>query len=350
MAVREYLERLIHEKNWGEALRAAEQFAPLQDQPPETMAWIQFALAAGRIYHRQDYVGGLEPAYKAAQRARALNLIPLYGRALADLSLALLHTGQNERVLRCCVEILRHTWEYGADRQWLRAVALHNIAFVQRKRQRFDLALPAFERAARAYAAAGRADRSFVARGFQVVCAVEGQQLGRVPALLKDLWQWIRLHHLGQDAGAWYLYYSALHQLGKGQYGRATDLALKALAHPPPKDDMAFCAHIVLYRCAQHFGEHADALGHALAARMASIESKRLDQQLEAVAAINAVIRSQGPAVVHELDCRYRKIGLDLSQFLSERVLPVRLPLAAGGSGAVGVPLPAGAPPALALS
>lgn len=328
MAVSQYLAELIRDKKWAEALRAGEQLLLRQDNSTEDLAWIHFAISAGRMYERNDYMGGLAPGFLAAQMARKQGLYWLYGRIHLDLSMACLYTRQYDRALANCAEILRFSVYAGEDRYWFEAVAQHNIGFVMWKRRHTDHAVSAYEKAVHLYEASGRPDRSFVAQGQLLMCIAELGSSNHLPALLLRIRRFIRSHRLDPYTKAQYLYYSALYRLSIGHYQRAADLAVKSLQLcqrlQRGRDDLPVLAHMLLFRCAIAFAEHKDALGHALAARMKAIDIGRYDQEFEAIEGMLEVIEAQGSEVVQELDRDYQIIGLDLSRFVSETVLPQR--------------------------
>lgn len=324
MAVSQYLEQLLEEKKWEEALRAALQLLPRQDNTLEDIAWINHAISAGRIYHQKDYLGGSAAATIALRLAEREGLHALRGKVLVDLSMASAYTRQYNNTLRYSQDILQMLDWFGEDRPWFEAVAMHNIGFVRRKQGNFDMAIWAFEKAAQLYQLGQRPDLSLIILGLLLRCYVEAHNLEPVPALLRQVRRLIRKHNFARPYRYHYLYYTALFRFSRQRFDRAADLALKAMPARELWDDIPHQVHMLICQCLVGLGEHKDALGHALAARMAAIETKRFDQEFVAVEAMLEVIETQGIEVVRALDKDYCAIGVDLSHYVSESVLPQR--------------------------
>lgn len=129
---------------------------------------------------------------------------------------------------------------------------------------------------------------------------------------------WVILKNEPQLTAEW-----ASYQIHLGQYyllakrhKRAMVVASRALAAYPDDKLTQYGCHMILYHAYRSMGRFTDALGHAVAARMAATDAKRYDLEFEAAERVVEVLKERGPGVVHELDRQYQDMGIDLGQFI----------------------------------
>lgn len=108
--------------------------------------------------------------------------------------------------------------------------------------------------------------------------------------------------------------------------GRAMVLAHRCLQrdHGHGFEDMRFDALMLLHRLCWDLQEYKDALGYALAARVAALDARVYWREYEAAEAMMNTIQVAGSAVVSELDQEYLATGVDMTRYVPETILRAR--------------------------
>lgn len=314
-----YLEELLSSNEYEKVLQLAEHMLGLPIDSAEELAQINHAICQARLALGEP-LGAVPAGQMAAKLARDGQLFDLLGEVLLGLGQAHLAVRQYELALAVLFEYFEYQHRYGAAYRlqgnvWLE-IGRANLR--QGDAKQADWAFRRGLEAARTAADEGLAHRC---RQGALEAGLQMGSLEHLPWLIAESGRYVRLHPADVESRVVYWRDKARYAQAKGRHERAVDLALRALDEGRGRLELQFGCHMVLCRSAAALGHHKDALGFALAARMAAIDCRRFELEFEAAEVMFELIRSHGTGLLQELDAEYLSHGLDLTRYVSESAL-----------------------------
>lgn len=248
---------------------------------------------------------------------------------------ALVNLGWAHSRSRCYEEALRYFQAYLelADAKgvalYQRPSAWYGIAVTMSMLHRHEAAVGAFERLVDMVERKGcivkltKAKLALISAQLAAAKSDPARFLPGVDDLLREVRALLKQEHkeLQELWGSYRVYLGQYYLLAK-RFGRARAVAVHTLAAFSGDKLTEYGCHMILCGAFRHLERHTDALGHAVAARIAATEAKRYDLEFEAAEQVIEVLKVRGPSVVYELDRQYQDMGIDLGRFITVTSIP----------------------------
>ena len=316
MGVRD-LVRMLDNQEYQACMKAAESMLLLGQLSPQEQTMAYHALCRSRIGF-QDYFGAAEAGNAAVEGARQTGDYDMLGRALLDLGVAQVHIRQYEPAIQTFSTYLLCRAHFDAALQHEGKV-FFNLAVTFRRIGRYDDALQYALAARRWFDQAGDALAADESRRSAVATLLLAGRLDEADRLLREGDAYQQSIDEPQALLEHTLQRSELHLL-RGEHTCSIELAFSALEGAG--DDLALQSrsHLLLCQNALAMQRWKDALGFALAARVAAIDGRFYDLEFEASELMFGLLQNQGFDLLRELDQEYFAIGLDICHYISESV------------------------------
>ncbi len=319
------LSQLLEDGEYEKCLKAAEQQLFRGGYTIAQLAQLNMVICRCRI-GMQDPYGAVPSGLLASKLARDVGDWDTLGRSLLNLGTALVAIRQYDQALHHLYSYFEHVLHYGTARK-LEGAVWKSIGVAHQRKLDSIQALEALNRARDWFMKKGIDHSAFTCTHdilnthLQLVEAEAVDTLKPVVSLLA--YERTIARKYPNDS-----YYAATHLLDRasvyyqeGRIGRAIICAMKSME--ARKDDYltTFHGHMVLHRCTKALGNAKQALGYALAARVAAMSAKHFELEFLASQAMADVIKKQGIQIVRELDEEYQAMGIDLSQYIAPSLL-----------------------------
>ncbi len=306
----QWLKELVDQEQWDQALKVAGQLIVRGGYTGVEYAEINYAICRSKA-HCQE----LHEAIPSGELCRRLCLDSgewdLLGKVLLVLGVIYIRIRSYQRALATLNEYFEHAPRYLtvgklAGRVW------HNIGNALVRLGQFDEAVRALNQAREAY----RLTEDDVVLYHQVTqllvdCCLE-VNLSAIPSLLSEL-RTNALHHSEvRDSRPRYFFARARYAYRLGAYRWAASLCLAGLLEPNKYGWTEVHLNLMLSKCLAAIGHCKDALGYALAGRMAAIQKRAFDLEFIAIEAMYDLMSKHGTALLHSLDQDYLQQGLDM--------------------------------------
>lgn len=321
----EVLMQLLDQGEYEKCLKAAEQQLFKGGYTIAQLAQINMVICRCRVALNDPY-SAVPSGLLASKLARDVGDWDTLGRTLLSLGTALVGVRQFDQALHHLYSFFEHLLHYKESRR-LEGAIWKSIGVAHQRKLESGRALEAFTRARDWFSKNGM-DRSafsvthdMLNTHLQLIETDENASVLPVADLLAFERAMVKKH-------ATESYYASTHYLDRanvyfmeGRIGRAIICAMKSMEVLKNDHLVNFHGHMVLHKCTKALGNAKQALGYALAARVAALQAKHFDLEFIASQAMAEVIRKQGLEVVRELDEEYRSMGIDLAQYISPALL-----------------------------
>jgi hypothetical protein len=152
------------------------------------------------------------------------------------------------------------------------------------------------------------------------ICLEEGDLQGALP-LLSEGDQYAMEHPEDRTFLCHHLLDRSAVLLQAGRHGDSVQAAFQALAAAEGLLAEQSQAHLLLCRGALAKNRPADALGFALAARVAAIDGREYQLEFEASTHLFDLLRQHGTGLLKQIEGEYLQAGVDLYHYLSAPAL-----------------------------
>ena len=309
------LARMLDNQEYQECLDKAESLLLVGELAVDEQAVVYHAICRSRISF-QDYFGAAEAGRSAVEAARRAAAYDTLGRALLDLGVAQVHIRKYETAVETFSNYLLCRAQYDQALQHEGKV-LFNLGVTFRRLDRYDEALHYALAARHWYVQHGDLPSADEARRSAVATLLLAGRLDQAEPLLAegDAYQ-----HGEDDRPAMleHMLQRAELALYRGDHSRSIEMAFAALEAAEGNLALQSRSHIMLCQNALAMERWKDALGFALAARVAAIDGRFYDLEFEASHLMFGLLHSQGFDLLRELDREYFAIGLDICHYISE--------------------------------
>lgn len=321
----EVLVQLMEDGEYEKCLRQAEQQILRGGWTIAQLAQINMVICRCRV-GQQDPYGAIPSGMLAAKLAKDVADWDTLGRTLLSLGTAYVAVRQYDKALHSFYSFFEHSVKYSTARRLEGAIWKH-IGVAHQRKLESDKALDALNRA-RLWFAKHEVDySSFMVTSDMINTYLQMHDmdplssLEPVADLLKAQKAIVKRYPTDTHYKATHLLDLASNYLHQGRLGRSMVCAMKVTE--TRRDDfwLTFHSHMVLHRCTKLVGDNKQALGYALAARVAALHGRHYELEFIASQAMAEVIRQQGEGVVRELDAEYQALGIDLGQYFSPSLL-----------------------------
>ncbi len=316
---------LMENGEYEKCLRQSEQQILKGGWTIAQLAQINMVICRCRV-GLQDPYGAIPSGMLAAKLARDVADWDTFGRTLLSLGTAYAAVRQYDQALHTFYSYFEHIMKYNTARRLEGAIWKH-IGVTHQRKLESDKALEALNRARVWFEKNGIDHSSFTTASDMINTYLQMHEKDPLTSLepAADLLKFeksIARKYPGDT------YYKAAHLLDRagyylhqGRLGRAMVCAMQVTE--ARRDDfwLTFHSHMILHRCTKIVGDHKQALGYALAARVAALQGRHYELEFIASQAMAEVIRQQGESVVRELDEEYQAMGIDLGQYFSSSLL-----------------------------
>jgi tetratricopeptide (TPR) repeat protein len=314
MALTEILD-LLEREDYPRCAALADEMLLDESLPGEVRARVAHAACRAR-FALADFFGAIEMGEVAAREALAHRQYDLVGQVFLDMGAALGAVREYDLALSCGDEYFRHK-PYYVDSVHLEGKVLYNHATYLGKLERWEDAANTYAACRQWHWERGELAEADEARRRQVEAMLH---LGRTEEATSLL---IEGEHYVSEASPrtrveQYLLWATAYLLD-GNSDDSAAVAMKALDAAGDHEELQARAHLALLASAEAKGSVKDAVGFALAARVAAIDARRYDLEFEASEALFRLLRQHGAGILQELDGEYRHLGIDLCHYISER-------------------------------
>lgn len=299
----DYLEQLIKEQKWEEALVVAEHLLLNQGNTVDDQLRINLALIIARAY-LGEYAGVILLGDHVARMAADLEQWESYLTLHHYLGFS--HSVLDQwseaksawlNYVECLERLGRsHTYE---------VMTWFHLGVVSEKENDLDSAIRYFHKA-RSVAERNRNSRQVLGVNHALIAAYTKQgKFDAVPPLLASTarylrhnpdaadWEKARLHHLQVRASF---------ALTTKRFHRAKRIALRALVHADAAPTQQFQLHMILATVAKHVGISSDMVEHYLRARVAAIRARRYDFEVDAAESLYHFVQANPSSLEVPLD------------------------------------------------
>lgn len=294
----DYLEQLIKEQKWEEALIIAEQLLANQENTVEDQLRINTALITARAWIG-EYAGVVLLADHASRMAADQENWEVYLTIHHYLGLAywvLNQWPEAKRVWLNFIEVLNahhlnHLFE---------VVTWFHLGLASQNDNDFESAIRYFLQARSVAEKSGNGRRILGINHALIHAYTKQGKYDVVPALLAKSASYLRANRDVDDwesSRLWHLNVRANFALATRRFQRAKLLAARALAHSDIGPLHQFHMHMILATAAKHLGERAQMVDHYLRARVCAIKARRYECEVQAAETLYQVVQADPDAL-----------------------------------------------------
>ncbi|HYG58827.1 MAG TPA: hypothetical protein VD902_12285 [Symbiobacteriaceae bacterium] len=303
----EYLEQLVEEKKYREALKEAERLLRITKDPHE-IVWIHVARVMSHCSLGEEKYS-LAGGDAAIQMAERLGEWDAYGLLTLYVGVAYARLGQQVETARRMYDFLgkRHLYRNALKYEYNAWYNLGIANFVEGESQ---LGTQALINALKAAEGHGEHRHAHGVRQSLIKASLEAGLLEPIPRLLAECATYLRRNPDMPGyfrSWAYHVKMRGEHALATGRPVRARMLLAKALSGVKGQPALEFLFHALLSRIADHLDNAEWALGHALAARTCAVLSHRSDLESEAALLVDELTLRRIP-VPRDLDVWYMNV------------------------------------------
>jgi tetratricopeptide (TPR) repeat protein len=281
-AVIEYLESLVAQKEYSQALAYAEELLKNTENSIKELMKIYTAMFQSR-YFLKDYQGAAEAGQLLRTAAEETSQWDAYGEACINVSTAYAALMLPERALSALYDYLAHLKDY-REASRFEAMALRNIGVVQFSLDQDSEAETAFLRTLDVTSRTGEKRQAFAARMALIEVFLKTGKLGEIPGLIAKCSHYIRHSTDERVAGGkvFLCKFRAMYAMATGRVHRAMLVTLRGYRGTDEYPHHQHDFHMLLAKMALLNGNITEALGHGLAARTYAAASHRADLEGQA--------------------------------------------------------------------
>lgn len=274
----EYLEKLIHERDYRKALEVAERMLGEGRREPRELLVINSALFTSR-YHLGQYLGAAEVGPTVMGLARDLEEWDVHGAACVDLSATYHDLNRHGDAIQILQEYLENLSRYQNARKF-EFHAWYNLGRSLMALGNYHEATEAFDRAVLIGNASGNYRLAHSSRHALIEALLQTPSLDRIPGLLATSASFLRRNARADNSEESWLFHLRLraeYALLTARYKRARCIIARGLMLAESKPRHLFDFHILLTRLGMQVGDVAEALEHAATAKINADLCRRHD-------------------------------------------------------------------------
>jgi tetratricopeptide (TPR) repeat protein len=296
----EYLERLVEERQYPEALKYAEQMLLAGDLSMRDLMVINYVLMIGRSETSQ-YHAALIPGQLTLRLARELEEWDYHGLACMDLSHVFSTIRQYDQACELCYEFLSHLHLYNRTSKFEFSI-WDNLGIIQGRLGNAVEAVKSLKRALEVATTIEKLAYTFGTRHALIGAHLSGKDHQQIPGLLaKCLLLMRNKPELTTLTGRlWHFVLRAEFGLATGRFDRAEKVTRHGMAMAQREQRHMYSFQMLLARIAHARGDLSEALGFALGARVYAIRCQRYDLEFEA-SELMYKFASNKPEVLNEI-------------------------------------------------
>ncbi len=317
----QWLEKLVDQEQWDKILQVTEQIVRRGGHTTVEYAHINYAVCRARA-HRQELIHAIPAGELCRRLCQDTNQWDLLGRVLLVLGVAYGRSRSYSAALSALYDYFTYQSKYRAARHLLGHVWL-NIGNVLYNSGGVAEARKAFQRAREEYQSLKNPEGHHTATQLLLECYLQ-VELRAVPALLAEMRAYAANYPSQQNSRAGYYLARARYAYRVGAYKWAGSLCVAGLAEPNKSTLTEFDLSLLLSSCLAAAGDHKNALGYALSARLKAIHANTFDLEFVAIEAMYDLMSKHGASLLQALDREYLEQGLDMIPFVGGFSLPER--------------------------
>lgn len=294
----DYLEQLIKEQKWEEALVVAEQLLLNHDNRIEDQLRLNVALIMARAF-LGEFSGVVLLGDHAARMAADLGNWEAYLTIHHFLGYSFSVLGNWEEAKRVWLDFIEHLPVYGEEHLF-EVMTWFHLGVASEKENDLESAVRYFIQA-RQVAERNANERQILGVNHALITAYTKQGKFRlVPALLMKAARYLR-HNQGVSLWnkAWlhHLQVRASFALATKRYQRARLVAQRALSHPGAEPIHHYHIHMILATVAKNEGDPSELVDHYLRARVSAIKARRYDFEVDAAESLYLFVQTNPSAL-----------------------------------------------------
>lgn len=275
----EYLEQLIQQRRYAEAVSLGEQILLSKENSPKDVMTVNWALLTARV-HLNDFSGALFAGEVALKQARELSMWDFFGSVCVDLGVVYNMLKQYENALRVWSDYIEYLPQYVAARSH-EARVWFNLGSAYHTLGQYAKGTDAYVRALEVANRVGNLGFAYGIRQALVYIHLQNGTLLPIPELLVKCDQYLR-RHPDEWNNLWQTSFRVQYAMATNRFSRAQRLALRGLERAGGKPRMQYVFHMLLAKLATKEHSPAHALRHALAARVYAVKCNRVDLEAQA--------------------------------------------------------------------
>lgn len=318
MSVSQLLQ-LLESGQYEQCLTEATALLQEGEQSREAEARIYHAICRSQLALQNNLAAAAAGEQAVALAAEAAEP-DVHGFALVDLSTALCRVRRWDDALDRLAEFLENLERYTAAR------CMEGIAW-----QRQGEAFCGAERHHEALEAFKRARGWFQRYGDERSAALCSRSMARIHLRLGQRGEALAALQAAEEyatANPWDREFFADHCLDRaalllscGDGARAAQEAFQGLEAADGRLDQQARSQLLLAECALAEAQLPEALSFAMAARVSAIDGRLYDLEFEASDLLFRLLREHGEVLLRQVEADFRAAGVDIYQYLSEKVI-----------------------------
>jgi len=314
-----HLTRLLDMGEYRRCLQEASMLLAEGAHDAEGEARIQAAICRSYL-ELTDYQAAIAAGARAADLARRSGAHDVLGAVLLDLGTAQGQVRRSEDALSSFEEFLALLPAYTGAR-CLEGAARSRQAEVLQCMGRSGEALEAYRMAVHWFDRYGDEPGAQQCLHAMSRIYLDLRQPGKALRCLRESDHRARVRTESRASRCERLLSWARYRLAAGLNAEAARAGYAALECTEDRLDLQAEAQLIMCRAALSQDLPAEALSLALAARVAAIDGRHYEQEFEASQIIFRLLQERGMALLHEVEAVYRKQGVNIYHYLSERAL-----------------------------
>lgn len=289
----DYLEQLIKEQKWEEALVIAEQLLLDQQNTVEDQLRINLALITARTW-LGEYAGVVLLGDHAARIAADLEEWETFLTIHHYLGFSYFVLEQLLEAKKVWVRFIEHLPKVG-HRHMFEVMTWFHLGIAAEKESDLNVAVSYFLKAREVAERNGNRRQVLGLNHALINAYTKLSEFHLVPPLLASAASYLRNNHDvadGQKARLYHLQVRANFALSTKRYIRAKLVATRALTHSADAPANQFNIHMILAAVAKQMGSSSEMVDHYLRARVSAIRARRYDCEVNAAESLYSFIQS----------------------------------------------------------
>jgi len=284
--------------------------------------------AQARIYHAicrsqlalRNYLAAAAAGEQAVALAAAAAEPDVHGFALVDLAAALCRVRRWGDALDRLADFLANLERYTAAR-CMEGIARQQQGEAFWRARRHAEALEAFRQASKWFQRYGDERSAALCSRSMARIYLELQQGDEALAALQEAEEYVTAHPWDREFLSDHCLDRAAVLLWCGDGARAAQEAFQGLEAADGRLDQQARSQLLLAECALAEAQFPEALSFAMAARVSAIDGRLYDLEFEASDLLFRLLREHGEGLLSQVEADFRAAGVDIYQYLSEKVI-----------------------------
>lgn len=274
----EYLEQLVAQAQWDQALKYAEEMLKQSDNTTRDLAMIQYAITTAR-YYLGEFHGAITAGELGVELAAQVEEWDWYGAICVNLGTAYYSLGRNDDALEAWFHYLNQVHLYHLAGKFEPNI-WYNIAQVYLRHEETAEAIDALSKAVRSAQRQGHHRLEHGLRHALAEVYLKGGVHDLVPELLAQCLNYLHNNQnvdQRRESWLWHLKLRSEFALKTARLRRARMIAVRGLSESGDEAQYLHNFHLILAEVSLTEGNPDFAVNHYLAARACAVVCRRAD-------------------------------------------------------------------------